>query len=103
MKPLDDEDWLPINEEKNPPCPTLRVCIKAALPDDPNVVSYRKRIAQDEDENHSNRVYSVFDKHGVRSYLVDESFPYEMYRYEKLETALSYIREAFLITKSNMR
>ena len=82
MKPLDDEDWLPINEEKNPSCPTLRMCIKAVLPDDPNVVSYRKRISQDEDESHHNRVYSVFDKHGVRSYLVDEGFPYEMYRYK---------------------
>ena len=42
-------DWLPINEERAPLCPTLRVRIMTALPDGPNVVSYRRRITQDED------------------------------------------------------
>ena len=53
-----------------------------ALPDDPNVVSYHKRITQDEDENYNNGVYSVFNKDGVRINSVGDNFPYEMYRYE---------------------
>ena len=56
--------------------------IMTALPDDPNVVSYHKRITQDEDENYNNGVYSVFNKDGVRIYSVGDNFPYEMYRYE---------------------
>lgn len=83
--PLQDEDWLPINEERDPLCPTLRMRIMTALPDDPNVVSYHKRITQDEDENYNNGVYSVFNKDGVRIYSVGDNFPYEMYRYENGE------------------
>ena len=56
--------------------------IMTALPDDPNVVSYRRRITQDEDENCNNGVYSVFNKDGVRINSVDDNFLYEMYRYE---------------------
>lgn len=81
-EPLQDEDWLPINEERDLLCPTLRMRIMTALPDDPNVVSYHKRITQDEDENYNNGVYSVFNKDGVRIYSVGDNFPYEMYRYE---------------------
>lgn len=81
-EPLQDEDWLPINEGRAPLCPTLRMRIMTALPDDPNVVSYRRRITQDEDENHNNGVYSVFNKDGVRISSVDDNFLYEMYRYE---------------------
>ena len=81
-EPLQDEDWLPINEERAPLCPTLRVRIMTALPDGPNVVSYRRRITQDEDENCNNGVYSVFNKDGVRINSVDDNFLYEMYRYE---------------------
>lgn len=81
-EPLQDEDWLPINEERDLLCPTLRMRIMTALPDDPNVVSYHKRITQDEDENYNNGVYSVFNKDGVRINSVDDNFPYEMYRYE---------------------
>ena len=81
-EPLQDEDWLPINEERDLLCPTLRMRIMTALPDDPNVVSYRRRITQDEDENYNNGVYSVFNKDGVRIHSVDDNFLYEMYRYE---------------------
>lgn len=82
MNPLEEEDWIPVTVESDPPCPTIAIRCKIALPTDEKVVSYNRRIAQDDDEHYHNGVYSVFNNEGVRYSWQGESFPYEMYRYK---------------------
>lgn len=82
MNPLEEEDWIPVTVESDPPCPTISIRCKIALPTDEKVVSYNRRIAQDDDEHYHNGVYSVFNNEGVRYSWQGESFPYEMYRYK---------------------
>ena len=82
MNPIEEEDWIPVNVESDSPFPTIAIRCKIALPTDEKVVSYNRRIAQDDDEHYHNGVYSVFNNEGVRYSWQRESFPYEMYRYK---------------------
>lgn len=85
MKPLDDEDWLPENEKEDLNCPFLQLNIKADLSDDPNVVSYRRLIAEDDDKDYYKGIFSIFNRYGERCGRTDENFPYEKYRYDRGE------------------